>query len=36
LEMIEDGVAEHCLSIPRADGSGNALELLPGESLKTS
>jgi hypothetical protein len=36
LEMVEDGVAEHCLSIPRADGSGNALELVPGESLKTS
>ena len=31
LEMVEDGVAEHGLSIPRADGSGNALEFATGE-----
>jgi len=36
LEMIEDRVAEHCLSIPRVRGSGNALEFASRESLKTS
>ena len=34
LEMIEDSIAEHGLSIPSADGSGNALEFAAGESLK--
>ena len=29
--MVEDGVAEHGLSIPRADGSGNGLEFATGE-----
>jgi hypothetical protein len=35
-EVVEDGVAEHCLSIPRVSGSGNALKFEPGEGLKTS
>jgi hypothetical protein len=32
LEMVEDGVAEHCLSIPRVRGSGNGLEFAAGEA----
>ena len=37
LEVIEDGIAEHCLSIPRADQSGNGLDRYSGvEGLKIS
>jgi hypothetical protein len=36
LEMVENRIAEHCLSIPRVRGSGNALEFESRESLKTS